>query len=348
MTDDYAAPAARKAGGVKPYYEAGGITIYHGDALEVLASLPDGSVSLSVNDPPYFRVVEEAFDRQWPSAEAFLEWLESVSAQWQRTLAPNGSLYCFCWPAMSARVEVMLSKRFEILNTITWDKAGRSGRAEKEALRCFFPDSERVIFAEQFGADGSALRGSGYAAADAESRAGVFEPLRAYLVGERDRAGITNRQVDECLGRNGMAGHYFGASQWAMPTADVYEKLRALFNAGKAAEFLRRDYEFLRRDYEGLRRPFATTARLPFSDVWTHPIVPASVPDRHPCEKPISMLRDIITISTREGGAVLDSFMGGGTALRAAKDLGRTAIGIDSDEWWCEVAARRLAQEVLL
>ncbi len=68
----------------------------------------------------------------------------------------------------------------------------------------------------------------------------------------------------------------------------------------------------------------------------------------HPCPKPIRWMRWAVARSSREGETILDPFMGSGTTLRAAKDLGRKAIGIEIEERYCEIAARRLEQEVLL
>jgi DNA modification methylase len=66
----------------------------------------------------------------------------------------------------------------------------------------------------------------------------------------------------------------------------------------------------------------------------------------HPCPKPIEWMLWLIGLVSRPGETVLDPFMGSGTTLRAAKDLGRRAIGIEIEERYCEIAARRLAQEV--
>ena len=67
----------------------------------------------------------------------------------------------------------------------------------------------------------------------------------------------------------------------------------------------------------------------------------------HPCSKPPKVVADIAGKLTTANQTILDPFMGSGTTLRAAKDLGRKAIGIEIEEKYCEIAARRMGQEVL-
>lgn len=85
-------------------------------------------------------------------------------------------------------------------------------------------------------------------------------------------------------------------------------------------------------------------------DVWTDaaPGLAFNSHERlHPNQKPLSVVTRLVEGTTLPGDVVLDPFMGSGTTLRAAKDLGRRAIGIEIEERYCEIAAKRLAQEVL-
>jgi len=66
----------------------------------------------------------------------------------------------------------------------------------------------------------------------------------------------------------------------------------------------------------------------------------------HPTQKPESLMRWCLEFFPN-AQTILDPFMGSGTTLRAAKDLGRQCIGIEIEEKYCEIAARRLGQEVL-
>lgn len=67
----------------------------------------------------------------------------------------------------------------------------------------------------------------------------------------------------------------------------------------------------------------------------------------HPCERPIALYKWCITQVPTAVNRILDPFMGSGSVLRAAKDAGIKATGIEIEEKYCEIAAKRLQQEVL-
>jgi len=315
--------------------------LINGDCLTEMAKLPARSVDLILTDPPYFKVKSDAWDRQWEKSAEFLKWLDAIAAEWQRILKPNGSLYCFASPQMAARVECQIMERFRVINHLVWSKpSGFHKRQCKEDLRSFFPSTERIIFAEHYGADNMAKGEAGYMAKCDELRGFLFEPLRSYLVAERDRAGHTTKTTCEAL-KCTTAGHYFSKSQWALPTEKHYQSMRELFNRSGSFEYLRKDYEDLRKDYEYLRRPFSVTSSVPYTDVWTFETV-QGYKGKHPCEKPQKLLRHIIEASSRPGDVVLDCFLGSGSTGIACRELGRKFIGIELDPEYFRKASEEI------
>ena len=91
-----------------------------------------------------------------------------------------------------------------------------------------------------------------------------------------------------------------------------------------------------------LAKPDFRISSLNINDVWR---IPSNSDKTHPASFPLKL--PTIAISATNAKTILDPFMGSGTTLRAAKDLNRRSIGIEIDEQYCEIAARRLAQEVL-
>ena len=106
-----------------------------------------------------------------------------------------------------------------------------------------------------------------------------------------------------------------------------------------------------RRQHEMIMVAHRVGGRLAWADDdLAVPNIQSMMPARerwHPNEKPQELVQRFIAWTTMPGDLVLDPFMGSGTTLVAAKNLGRRAIGIEIEERYCEIAAKRCAQEVL-
>ncbi len=332
------------------------IALVNADSLVYLKTLPDNSIDLIATDPPYYRVKSCKWDRQWGSVEEYLSWLDDILAEFWRVLKPAGSLYLFCGSRLAADTELLVRQRFDVLNHIIWAKpSGPWRRQHKEGLRQFFPATERIIFAGHYGAEGYAKGQVGYASKCREAKAQTFKPLIDYFRDARAVLGITATEINAATGTQ-MCSHWFSDSQWQLPNPEQYAALQKLFaekaRALQIANMLQdthnhlaeqytvlqhtyaglvSEHDSLREQYQRLRRPFAVTAEVPYTDVWTFPPV-QHYPGKHPCEKPADMMRHIIQTSSRPGDVVADFFMGSGATAKAAISLGRNTIGVELEE----------------
>jgi site-specific DNA-methyltransferase (adenine-specific) len=76
-------------------------------------------------------------------------------------------------------------------------------------------------------------------------------------------------------------------------------------------------------------------------------VLPSSQGTGHPTSKPLPMVSQFVRWFTNSGDLILDPYAGAGTTMRAAKDEGRRCIAWELEEKFCEIAARRLAQDTL-
>lgn len=314
------------------YYQDDHVTLYHGDSLEILPTL-DVQADALLTDPPYFKVKNEDWDRQWAKPDEFLRWIGSFLDAAKPKLAAHASVWVFASPQLATDVEITVRDRFRVLNSIRWTKAaGWHQKADMKTIRSFLTPWEAIIFAEQYADQ--------YGDAAKALRREVYAPFGRYLQTEWERAGWKAGPLGKALGRDPAL-----PTRWAegssIPNPGDYQRMRDLLNQSPG-DYLRREYEELRREYEELRRPFTPTARALASDIWDFaPVRP--YPGKHPCEKPAPLLRHMIETSTRPGALILDPFAGSGSTLEVAAAAGRHAIGIEKSEEYCEKIAHRLS-----
>ena len=307
-----------KKGIVNKYYEDDKSIVLNGDSLDMLKSIPPQSISLILIDPPYHSTKKSNIinDTAFETNDDFVAWMENLAKQWKRVLKPNGSFFLFCSSAMEASLEMMLSKYFNILSQIVWTKPndpgfdGWKGKMKKEALRKWYPHSERIIFCEQ--------------SVDPLTQKSYFsEQLKKW----RTTCGLSCQDLTGKTGAFRKVNHGGAASNWesgrSVPSVEQYEKIcdvLAQYNKG-----------IVFPDYYDIIRPFEVNSEVQFTDVWEFPSV-KQYKGKHPAEKPIEMLEHCIKSTTHSNDIVLDCFAGSGNALIAAIRNQRFCISMEIDE----------------
>jgi adenine-specific DNA-methyltransferase len=303
--------------------------VAQGDSLQLLRRLSDHSISLILTDPPYHATKKENIygDTAFEEDEQYIAWIKSYAHEWRRILKPNGCLYCFCASEMSARLEVMFLATFNVLSNITWTKPndpgydGWKGKMKKEALRQWYPHSERIIFAEP-AVEGNLHR----------------SPFAHFLRRIRKQSGLTSNKLAELTGAYGNVNHGGAVSNWEtgrnIPSREQYRKMCDAFLATKKIDSM--------PIYEDVIRPFIIDGSKEFTDVWNFPSV-KPYRGKHPAEKPAELLEHAIASTTFPGDIVLDCFAGSGSTSLAALRLDRRAVAMEIAPEWASECSRKIA-----
>lgn len=157
----------------------------------------------------------------------------------------------------------------------------------------------------------------------------LMDKRHVYAFGRYDLSGLPLTTPVELIWDKGC----FNGGDLSQPWANQHEYIQFCT--------LRRANTERRRVGEGL------AARLRKGSVLRYQRPSGTAVNIHPTEKPVMLLRDLIESSSRIGEMVLDPFCGVGSTLVAAVTEGRRAIGIEIEERYAEIAARRLSQPAL-
>jgi DNA modification methylase len=322
------------------------ILLYHGDCLEEMSKIPDGSVDLVLTDPPY-----NIGKAKWDKIPNYIEWCGKWLKECERLLKDNGSFYF--WHNDMVQIAQLMewvrqNTRFVFNSFCVWDKGdfralSWKNPSEANNLRSWFSTCEYCLF---------------YTFQDETGLTTVmldtnnFPTMRRYFKDLQACIGMNKKKIIERIGQNADHCFRWESSQWDLPTPETYQQLIDAFGIDKWTGF--REYESLRQEYESLRQEYESLRQEYESLRYTHNLDPChnnvwrsterNNGQQHVCKKPTDLLSRIITTSSNAGETVLDCFMGSGSTGVACVSTGRDFIGIELDADYFRIASERIEQ----
>ena len=276
--------------------------------------------------------------------------LDAFQMDWWRAFRPhtedNGSAYIWgnaedlwrLWYVGGLKD----SERLTLRNEVVWDKKYGQGM-DAEHYRSFPTASERCLFF---------MLGEQGFNSNADNYWEGWEPIRSALDADLKKMGWTAGDVKRICGA-GMHGHWFTKSQWQFIPEDHYRKLQAAAREHDAFkrdhDEIKRDHDAFKRDHDEIKREFyATRAYFDnthdnMTDVWEFNRVTGEDRHGHATPKPVTMICRAIKSSTPEGAIVAEPFLGSGTTLIAAEQLGRKCYGMELAPEYVAVSIQRWA-----
>ena len=314
---------------------------------ESVAYLMDGAKAALVHaDPPYGMGKENDGVQ---NDNLYAEKLDAFQMEWWNAVRPNvednGSAYIWgnapdLWRLWYSG-GLSDSERLTMRNEIVWGKgdagAGGISHMGAEGFRMYPNSSERCLFF---------MLGEQGFNNNADNYWDGWEPIRAYLDGERERMGWNAKTIKEITGV-GMFGHWFTESQWTMIPQEHYEALQKAAN-GEAflrpydskANGLKQDHDGLKQDFYATRAYFDNTHDN-MTDVWDFDRVKGDERHGHATPKPVAMMERVMKSSLPKGGICIEPFIGSGSTLIAAQSTGRKCYGMELTPEYVDITVAR-------
>ena len=297
--------------------------LWHGNCLELMRNIPDGSVDLVLTDPPYGTMKGAALDgwknqtTEWDTAIDPLKIFEQIS----RVLRPNGKAVLFSQEPYTSRLITSAIPSLPFAYRAMWYKnVHANALIAKTAMVNRFEDI--CIFTKPH---------------DAENT----NELRKYFCRVVDFCGGKKTIIDKI---GGKADHTtrVKSSQFALCTEQTYNEIVSVFGIDKMEGFL--PYAELAR----LNEKYTATFNL-----WQGGKSKSNVLEYkkdndgyHPTQKPVALLEDLIQTYSNDGDTVLDFTAGSGSTGVACVNTNRQFIGIELDDGYFNIAKKRIEDAV--
>ena len=302
------------------------------DVLEGFKGIENKSQDLIIADPPYYKAINEKWDKQWKTEDEYLDWCKLWFNECVRVLKDTGSFYCYGnFDILSKQKVLIFDKQLNFRQNITLNKGLKSiaGRTSNK-LRMFPTASEYLLFYVKVNLGGNSFFSDNV----------LFKPIIDYLRNEfkeASRLGYKTKHFREWMGLNVNAGgiRYFAENVWIFPKEEHY---KAFQNTGR----FQKEYSELIEWYEQIKREVFFYFDLPFAttDVWD--FTPDKVRYGHPTQKPQDICQRIIKASSNENDNVLIPFGGSGSEIVACKELKRNCIVFETESQYVEIINQRL------
>jgi site-specific DNA-methyltransferase (adenine-specific) len=297
-----------------------------GDCLEVMATLPDGSIDAIITDPPYGTIKGMGLGSWDDKTTGWDEVIPhgEMMKQCARLLRQGGALVLFSQDPYSSKLTVDATHDLPFSYRYLWLKNNFANALLVNKAPVKYTEDINVFFKNH-------------------DSCGVH-PLREYFKMVFGYIGLGKKEVLGRIGQRACHVFRFTSPQFTLCTSETYDALVSAYSIDGMAGFV--PYGILKGTDGAFKAKVRRVFNLPEGKKFKSNVLEYAKPSTsvHPTQKPVELMEDLIKTYTHEGHTVLDFTMGSGSTGVAAVGLKRNFIGIERDDEHFETARGRITQ----